>query len=133
MGKIESACVAGGSAFCTVLSMVADVAAQVFGVPLPVLLASLTGALGARVFLPQQTFWRATVSATMWTVIGSFGSQLALWLVGRWMSADPPHGVLAGVALFTAFLGQRVMPIIWESGGEALKRKFDSMYKGDPK
>ena len=115
-----------GTGFC----IAADVAVQLFGVPLPVVLAALTGALGARVFLPPVSFWRAVAMSVFWTFAGAFGAQLALWLASKFISGTSPSGALAGVALLVAFLGQRVAPILWESGGAALQRRLDGLFKG---
>jgi hypothetical protein len=127
----------GGAAACAAVSaagtglcIAADIATQLFGVPLPVVMAALTGALGARVFLPPTSFWRAVVASVGWTFAGAFGSQFVMWLVGKWLDGTAPSGALAGVALLTAGLGQRLAPILWENGGEALKRKLDGLFKG---
>lgn len=125
-----TACAAAGSAISTAICMAADVAVQLFGVPLQVVLAALTGALGARVFLAPTTFWRAAVMAVFWTFAGAFGAQLALWIASLWLSGTPPSGVLAGLALLVSAGGQRVAPILWESGGAALQRKLDGLFKG---
>lgn len=127
-GAAAVAC--AGSAISTAVCMAADVAVQLFGVPLQVILAALTGALGVRAFLPPAPFWRATAAAAFWTVAGAILSQLALWVAGKAMGSDLPPGALAGVALLTAALGQRVGPILWVNGGEALKRKLDGLFKG---
>lgn len=125
-----SACATVAGAAGTGLSMVSQAALELFGVPLPVLLAALTGACGARVFLEPTSFWRAVAASVFWTIAGAIGAQLVLWLVGLWAGGVPPGGVLAGVALATAALGQRVAPILWQSGGAALQRKLDSLFKG---
>ncbi len=125
-----AACAAAASALTTGLCAAADVALQIFGVPLPVLLAALTGACAARIFLPPVGFWQAFWMCVIWTCAGAFGVQLVQWLASSWMSSQPPPGALAGIAMVAAFLGQRVAPILWENGGEALKRKIDGLFKG---
>lgn len=136
MSRIDSldsgvaACAAAGSALTTGICIAADVAVQLFGVPLQVVLAALTGALGARVFLPPVSFWRAVTIAVFWTFAGALGAQLALWVASLWLSGAPPPGVLAGLALGVAAAGQRVAPILWDSGGAALQRKLDGLFKG---
>lgn len=130
MQSLPVAGAAAVSAAGTWLTAAADVALQVFGVPLPVVMAALTGALGARVFLPPVSFWRAAAMAAFWTLAGAFGAQLVLWLASRWLEGAPPAGALAGIALLTAGMGQRVAPILWESGGAALQRKLDGLFKG---
>lgn len=131
LDSFPAACAAAGSAVATWVTVAAEVALQIFGVPLQVVLAALTGALGARVFLPPQGFWRAALVATLWTFAGAFGAQFAMWMVGWWTSGSPPAGALAGIALVTSAAGQRIAPILWEKGGEALSRKLDGLFKGD--
>lgn len=133
MKDIDPTLAAGtaASASGTLLTTLADAALQLFGVPLPVVLASLTGALGARVFLPQGPFWRAVAAATFWTITGSMGAQSVLWLAGWALSTSPPAGAAAFAALLLAALGQRVAPILWESGGERLKRFLEGKGGGE--
>lgn len=133
LSSLPAACAVAGTAACTWFAVAAEVAMQIFGVPLPVLLASLTGALGARVFLPQQPFWRALFVSVFWTFAGAFGAQLVLWLASAWLEKPPPPGVLAGVALLAAALGQRVAPILWNKGGEALERRLDGLFRKEGK
>lgn len=128
--SVPTACAAAASAIGTGISVAADVALQLFGVPLPVLLAALTGALGARVFLPPVAFWRAAAMSLFWTLAGAFLAQLALWAVQKWLNGSAPTGALAGVALVISALGQRIAPILWNEGGEALKRKFRNLWNG---
>jgi hypothetical protein len=122
-----AAAVSAGGAW---LSVAADVAMEIFGVPLQVVLAALTGAFGARVFLPPVAFWQAAGATVLWTAMGSFLPQLGMWIAASWISGTPPQGALAGVALLIAFGGQRVAPIIWEEGGAALRRKLSGLWKG---
>lgn len=132
-GPASSACAAASAGAGAWLAMASQAALELFGVPLPVVLAALTGACGARVFLEPTTFWRAVSASLFWTIAGSIGAQLVLWLVGLWAGGTAPGGVLAGVALASAALGQRVAPIIWQSGGAALQRKLDSLFNSKPK
>lgn len=127
--SLPAAGVVAASAAGTWISLAADVALQLFGVQLPVLLAALTGALIARVFLPPAPFWRAVATSTLWTLAGAFLAQLGLWIASTWLGAEPPQGALAGIAMVCAGLGQRVAPIVWEKGGDALGRKFDGLWR----
>lgn len=128
-----AAVVAGATGIAGVLAVLGDVALQLFGVPLPVLCASVTGACGARVFLPPASFWRAFWSSSFWTGAGVFASQLVLWIASKWLDGAPPTGALAGIALALSAFGQRVVPILWDRGGAALERKLDQIWatKGD--
>lgn len=123
-----SACAALASGVGTWMALVSEAALQLFGVPLPVVLAALTGACGARVFLPPVPFLHAALSSVFWTATGTFLPQLLLWVAGSLMTAGAPAGVVAGIALMTAALGQRVAPIVWEKGGAALERKLDGLW-----
>lgn len=134
MNRLDSA-VQGGSAGLALagglgswVSIASDAALQLFGVPLPVLLAALTGACGARAFLPACGFWQAVAVNAFWTLAGTFLPQLVLWVASSWISSAPPPGVMAGAALLIAAFGQRVGPIVWESGGEALRRRLDGLW-----
>lgn len=127
--ELPSLAVACASAAGTWLTLAGDVALQLFGVPLTVLLAALTGACGVRVFLPPSPFWRAVAACAFWTLTGAILAQAGLWLATLWLAAAPPSGVLAGAALLIASLGQRAGPIVWERGGAALARFFDGRFK----
>lgn len=125
------AAVAAASGIGTVITVAADVATQLLGVPLPVVLAALTGACGARVFLTPQSFGRAFWTCVFWTVAGACSAQLVLWLASWWTGSTPPAGALAGIALVSAALGQRVAPILWTKGGAALERRLDGLFRND--
>lgn len=124
-----SACVAAASGLGAYFTLAQDAVLQLFGVPLPVMLAALTGACGARVFLPPSPFWTAAVSSIFWTLAGAFLPQMVIWVASQWIKAAPPAGVIAGVALMVSALGQRVAPIVWTKGGDALGRIFDGLGK----
>lgn len=129
--SLPAAAGAGVSAVSAWIAIAADAAMQVFGVPLPVVLAALTGAFGARVFLPPAPFWRSITTTVLWTAAGAFLAQLALWVATAWFTGPPPSGALAGLALVCAFIGQRCAPILWERGGAALARMLDQIGKGN--
>jgi uncharacterized membrane protein YeaQ/YmgE (transglycosylase-associated protein family) len=120
--SLGSACAAAASAAATWLAVAAEAALQLFGVPLPVVLAALTGACGARVFLPPTSFARAAGQSLFWTIAGAIGAQFGLWLVEHFLDGKPPGSALAFVALVMAALGQRVAPILWVEGGAAFER-----------
>jgi hypothetical protein len=111
-------------------SFASEATLQMFGVPIGVVLAAMTGAFGARVFMPNESLPRVVVSTMLWTCSGAFLPQLALWMMGIWLTKDPPHGAMAGAALIIAFGGQRVVPILWGEGGDALKRRLSNLWKG---
>lgn len=130
MKTFDPTLVAGtaASACGTLITTLADAALQLFGVPLQVVLASLTGSLGARVFLSPAPFWRAAAASAFWTVTGAISAQVVLWGIGKLLTDAPPGGTLAFFALLVAALGQRAAPIIWERGGAALERGLDGLF-----
>lgn len=82
-----------------------EVALEVFGVPLPVVLAAATGAFGALSFVSATTYLRTLGLGALWTVAGTFSAQLALSLIGAWSGAQVPTGALAGAAILVAAAG----------------------------
>ena len=124
-GALACAAAAG-----TWLSLAAELAMELLGVPLPVVLAGLTGAASARFFAPPAPFWPALVGTTLWTAGGCFVAQFVLWAAGSLISTPVPNGALAGVALIATFFGPVLVPVIRERGPAALARWFDSIRNG---
>lgn len=94
------------------LAIAADLALQLFGVPLQVVLAAAMGAFGARSFLPPIGFWPALGSSSLWTAAGAICAQLLLALANAFVSKEIPIAALAGVALVGAAGGQLFVPVI---------------------
>lgn len=82
-----------------------EIALELFGVPLPVVLAAATGAFGALSFVSATTYLRTLGVGAFWTVAASFGAQLALSLIGAWAGITIPTGALAGAAILVAAAG----------------------------
>lgn len=101
----------------------------IFGVPIPVLLAAMTGACIARSYVPARNYF-AAISATLgWTVVGCSLAPLAQAIVKKYLELDLPTNAMAGVALVAAAGLPLVMPIIVEKVPEIIRAKLDS-WKG---
>lgn len=96
---------AGTSAAAAWWAAAKEIAAELFGVPLPVVLAAATGAFGSLSFVSATTYGKTLGIGVLWTVIGTFGSQLALSVVGAWLGVTVPAGALAGAAILVAAAG----------------------------
>lgn len=107
-----SAGVAAAGGLGAYFSGAQEVVLQVFGVPLPVVLAAATGAFGARSFLEPVGFWRALSASLMWTAVGAFCTALGLWLFGLWIGREVPTTATAGVALFIAAGLELLVPVV---------------------
>ena len=97
------------SGFAASWAAATDVAMLVFGVPLPVMLASACGSFGARALLPATSYAKALGGGVLWAMIGGWGAQLAQSVIGWLMSATLPNGALAGCAIVTAAIGQWII------------------------
>ena len=82
-----------------------DIALELFGVPLPVVLAAATGAFGALSFVSATTYTRTLGIGALWTMLGTYGAQLALALIGAWAGVTIPTGALAGAAILVSAAG----------------------------
>ena len=79
-----------------------EIALELFGVPLPVVLAAATGAFGALSFVSSTSYAKTLTQGVLWTLIGTYGSQLALSLIGAWAGGQIPTGALAGAAILVS-------------------------------
>ena len=125
--KAVAGVAAAASGSGAVLATVKGWVLELFGVPLPVLLASAAGAFGARVFLPEAPFWRALALSTFWTMAGGWLAELVRWGLARWLAGEMPTGALAGIALLVAAMGPRLAPVVMEKGTAAVGRWLDSI------
>ena len=98
----------GGAAW---LSVVGDVALQLLGVPLPVVMAAVGGSLLARSYLPTLTFWAALGRSALWMVIGCVGAQ-GLSAVVAVTGSTPAVGLLGILALAISGLGPKAWPVL---------------------
>lgn len=103
--KLGTVCGAAAGAVGTALSFLSEVAVQLLGVPLPVVMASAAGAGLARALGEEMAFTRALLMSSVWTVLGCVGAPLVQALIpslpGLSSAALPPNA-LAGVAAVVA-------------------------------
>jgi hypothetical protein len=97
------------------LSFAGNVAVQLLGVPLPVVVAAIAGALLARVYLPTIAFASALGRSVLWVVTGCVTAQ------GVSAVVTLPVGVLGISALLISGLGPRLWPVIVDASPELLK------------
>lgn len=93
-----------------ILADAGEIALQLVGVGLPVVLAAFTGAFLARAYAPPANFWRALGASCLWTVAGCAaapGFGLLASKFGIELSAVP----LALAALVVALIGPMLLPI----------------------
>jgi hypothetical protein len=86
-----------------------EVAFELFGVPLPVVLACATAAYGALSFVAGMSYVRTALAGAAWTAMGTYGAQLALSLIGTWAGIEIPSGALAGAGMVVAGGGPLVV------------------------
>lgn len=118
------------SAAATWVCSAQDVALALLGVPLPVVLGGLTGALAARYWLPAVAFWSAAAGAGVWTIAAAILAQLVQWALGAVTDKPVPAGALAGIALVAGGLGPFLAPVLIERAPAALRRVLDSIKGG---
>lgn len=123
--QAESAATALVAALVAFVAAAKGVALELFGVPLPVVLAAATGAFAARTFLQPTTYVRALGAGFVWTLIGVFGSSLVLSLLAGWTGKEIPAPALAGAALALALGGQLFWPVIVSRAPSALERLIE--------
>lgn len=123
-----TAAITGAAAgIAAVLGAVKGIALELFGVPLPVILAAATAAFAARSFLPPTSYPRALVAGMVWTLVAVFLSNLAIAVAGIWLDKELPAAALAGVALLIAGLGQLLWPVLREKLPPLLARYLDGL------
>jgi hypothetical protein len=113
----DFACAGAVSVAGSILTAVNDVALQILGVPVPVVLAAAAGACIARSYAASVSFGRAFLSTTGWTVLGCalapLAQSLVLTLSARLgVPLALPTNVLAGFAGIVA-AAPWWLPIIW--------------------
>jgi hypothetical protein len=118
--KAPTICGALAGWLLAALSFVGEVAMQLLGVPLPVVMAAAAGAGAARSFMEAVGFVRALAMTVVWTIIGCTGAPLAQVVIkaaGSMAGAqvDLPTNTLAGAAAVLASVpwwGPKVWPFI---------------------
>jgi len=118
--KMPTVCGAVAGWLIAALSFVGEVAMQLLGVPLPVVMAAAAGAGAARSFMEAVGFIRALAMTVVWTIIGCTGAPLAQVVIKAAASiagaqVDLPTNTLAGAAAVLASVpwwGPKVWPFI---------------------
>jgi hypothetical protein len=82
-----------------------EIALEIFGVPMPVVLACATAAFGALSFHSGMTYCRTLWAGTVWTMLGSWCAQFSLSLIGGWVGVEIPIAALAGAGIAAAGAG----------------------------
>lgn len=93
------------------LAMFQDWALQLFGVPLPVLLAAVAGAFLALTFASPGQPARIFAGFIGWSFIGTFGADLVRSAISSWISRDLPIGAIAGCAALLALGGSLFLTV----------------------
>jgi hypothetical protein len=114
------------------LAMAGDVAIQLLGVPLPVVVAAIAGALLARVYLPTLAFAAALGRSMVWAIVACVGSQGASAAIGV-ASVTVPVGALGLVALLLSGLGPKLWPVLVEQAPLMLRGWLGKLGGGEPK
>lgn len=122
-----AALAASTSGAATVISTLTEVTTQILGVPLPVVLAALTGAWIARSYTPSKNFAAALFGTLGWTTAGCVLSPLAAALVKHYASLEFPTNALAGLALIVSAGIPLLLPILIEKVPEIVRARLDKL------
>jgi len=104
------------------LSAAGEIAIQLLGVPLPVVIGATAGALLARGAQDPVPFGKAVIRTGLWIIVGCVCAQGAQAVIGWGMGKELPVGVLGFSALLICLLGPRLLPILQEQAPQLLKR-----------
>jgi hypothetical protein len=113
-----------------------EIALELFGVPLPVVLACATVAYGALSFRSGMSYCRTLLAGVVWTVAGTWGAQLALFLIAKLLGLDLaglPPAALGGAGM--AVSGAGALLVTRENVDKlraAVGRRLDNIGKGQP-
>jgi hypothetical protein len=115
-----SCAAAATTATATWWSLLGDVAVQLLGVPLPVVLAGATGAFLARTYQAATSFGRAFAGSASWVVGACALAPLADPIAQKYAGIVLPAGALAGAAFAIALAG----PFLLRFGIDQLHKRF---------
>jgi len=104
------------------LSAAGEVAVQLLGVPLPVVVGATAGALLARGTQEPASFLQAGLRSLLWIVIGCVCAQGAQAILGWALGAALPVGVLGFAALLFSGLGPKLWPVLTDQAPLVLRR-----------
>lgn len=79
-----------------------EIALELFGVPMQVVLACATAAFGALSFQSETTYLKTMRAGVVWTGVGTYGAQLGLSVIGSYLGVEVPTGALAGAGMVVA-------------------------------
>lgn len=125
--------VAACAGACAALGLVKQWVLELFGVPLPVLLAAAAGAYGARTFIAAGGLWPALIGGTSWTLIGTFGAEGIRAVIESSMGWHLGAGTAPFMALVLSGLGQLLFTKeLVEKLRAAVARRVDNLFtKGE--
>jgi len=104
------------------LAAAGEVAVQLLGVPLPVVVGATAGALLARGSQDPAPFWKAGLRTSLWIVVGCVCAQGAQAVLAWAMGAVLPIGVLGFAALLFSGLGPKLWPVLTDQAPLVLRR-----------
>lgn len=133
MDKSEAAAMtASATGAAAIVSMIGEVTSALFGVPLPVVLAAVTGAFIARSYTPASNFFAAIMATIGWTFAGCSLAPLATAIGDHYLSFKMPTNALAGLA-FVVSVGLPILfPILVEKGKEIVRSHLDKLKGAKP-
>ena len=124
-----TAAVAAGSAIGSWWAVAAQVAVELFGVPIQVVIAAITASFTAQTFRPLSGVLPTLGSGTLWAMVGSFGANFAVVALNAWFSISIPAGALAGVAMIIAGAAPFLAPVLIREGPAAVARWLKNIAK----
>lgn len=125
--KAVVAATAAASGTAAWITAAKEIAAELFGVPLPAVLAAAMAAFGVRSLMHSTSYPQAVSVGLLWTGVGVFGAQLVLWLLATYFKVEAAPVVLPGLSMLISGVGQYIAPILAAEGIPALKRKLQNI------
>lgn len=119
--------IAGAGGVAALIAAFTEVALQLFGVPLPVVLAAMTGACIARSYTPAQNFFGALMATIGWTIVGCALAPIVQAMVKKVAGLELPTNALAGVALIVSAGVPLLIPILKEKVPEIVRSRLDQL------
>jgi len=100
-----------------------EIAVQLLGVPLPVVLAAIAGAFLARTYQEPCSYISALGRSFGWVVFGCAGAQAAVAITSTASETfKVPVGALAFIALLISGLAPKLWPVLVEQAPIVLRR-----------
>lgn len=124
-----SSAIAATSALGTWWAAAAEIATEIFGVPIQVVIAAITASFTAQTFRPMASVAATLCSGTLWAMIGSFGANFTAIALGAWFNVTIPSGAHAGVAMIIAGAAPFLAPVLAREGPAAVARWLRNIAK----